>query len=757
MPMICVSPCPVRRRLHRIVLLFVVGVSSIAGAPVSYGGNRPDPLHPLLRDAARFERGRARAPYAMQGPMQGRPGGLLVKVRTTDPDTLQAEAPGLGVEIRAIVGDVASVETPVESLEALALVPGVFSIKPAKRYFPTLDISTVEMGADLAATTYGGTGKGVIVAVIDSGLDFRHRDFRKADGTSRVIAVWDQTDSSGAGAGCGAGFTFGRCYTKAALDADLSGGPVVNFGDGLGHGTHVAGIAVGNGLGTANGVPAGTYAGVAREADIIIVKVFTNSGAYTGDLTAAYSWIRDQSAAKGEPFVINMSLGSDFGAHDGTDPDEISLDAMLAAPNTGRAAAIATGNSRGGAVHIEGTAVVGVSNDHPFAIPVYTPVPGPNNDELNFDLWYEGGDNLTVSVVDAGGLVLATAARGTKTGPICTTSGAVTIDARNTTDPDDLDSEVSIVVVDDSVCVPATPPPSGATLKLRVTGVGVPQGGHYHSWNVAALDSPSHCRFTTPIESSIVTIPGTSFNATSVGAYVTRDCWPNADPNTGTTCTATSEPIGGVAGFSSNGPTRDGRLKPEIAAPGERVASSLSSSVNAALPLRTFDGLHFSLRGTSMASPHVAGALAILFQLNPKLTAVQARDSLGLSARADSFTGAVPNELAGNGKLDVFGGTQEILKLVQGIFIDDPGGLTWSAEPHSVTYNVYRGVRPGPLPASFGTCLASALASPGFVDNQLPAPRQAFIYIVTGVRNGIEGSLGFDGTGKQRINTSPCP
>jgi subtilisin family serine protease len=497
---------------------------------------------------------------------------------------------------------------------------------------------------------------------------------------------------------------------------------------------------------------------VAPEADLIIVKVFTSSGAFSGDLTAAYAWIRDRAASFGEPFVINMSLGSDFGAHDGSDPDEIALDAILASPNRGRAAAIASGNSRGAGIHVEATATPGVPIDHPFVIPSYVPAAGANNDEIDFDLWYKGGDNLTVALVDAAGAVLATAARGSKAGPLCTTSGAVTLDARNTTDPVNHDTEVVITILDSSSCSPATPPPPGATMKIRVTGVGVPQGGHYHVWNAASLGNAfPNVAFSPAVESSICAMPATSINATTAGSYVTRSCWPNADPNTLTTCRSISDSIGGISSFSGNGPTRDGRLKPEIAAPGEWVASSLSSLVPATSGQRTRDGLHWGLRGTSLASPHAAGALAVVLQFDPALTAVQARDRLMLNARADAFTGSVPNQLYGGGKLDLFAAAEDVLKPVTSVAIDPSGSLTWAAEPHSLTYDLYRGDLPGSLPGSYGICLAPALASPASIDPSLPAAGHGFFYLVTGVKDGIEGSLGLDSAGRQRPNASPCP
>ncbi|MFQ5845141.1 MAG: S8 family serine peptidase, partial [Planctomycetota bacterium] len=510
-------------------------------------------LHPVLREELLRRLPRGRSPFLLE-PRAGR---LLVRVHTLEPDALLRRAPGLGANVRAIVGGVASVLAPAPALGALAGLPGVVSIKPAHSYTPELDISTVEIGADAAAASYRGTGRGVIVAVIDTGLDFRHPDVRNPDGTTRVLAAWDQTDSGG-GQGCGGGIDFGRCWSRQELDADLAGGAPAGLRDGHGHGTHVAGIAAGNGMATANGVPAGTYAGVAPEADLLIVKVFTDSGSFAGDLTAAYAWIAGQAAGTGRPFVINMSLGSDFGAHDGTDPDELALDALLAPGVSGRSAAIAAGNSRGAGVHVEAAVAAGGANPHAFRIPAYDPSPGSDNDAIFFDLWYEGGDALGMSLLDPDGAPLAHADPGAATGLICTGSGAVLIDATNTADPDNLDGEIVVSIWDSSACPVPVPPAPASTMTLLVDGVSTPQGGRYHVWAEGFLGPGLRPRFDPAVESTLVGIPATARRAVAAGSHVTRGCWPSADPNGATTCFATSAPLGAASSFSSNGPTRDG-------------------------------------------------------------------------------------------------------------------------------------------------------------------------------------------------------
>jgi subtilisin family serine protease len=267
------------------------------------------------------------------------------------------------------------------------------------------------------------------------------------------------------------------------------------------------------------------------------------------------------------------------------------------------------------------------------------------------------------------------------------------------------------------------------------------------------------------VESTTVTVPATSARATSVGAYYTRHCWPNADPDTDDTCVTcpppngggACPPVGALADESSAGPTRDGRLKPELAAPYGVLTSRSAAAPPPPPQYLSPDGLHAPAGGTSFATPHVAGAMAVMLQLHPQLDALQLRQMLIDSARVDAFTGAVPNQLYGHGKLGVLTASEALLKIVESLTVAAGGSLNWTAEPHSTSYNVYRADLPGSLPTSYGGCLASGLVAPGFTDPQNPGPAAGFLYIVTGVKDGIEGSMGFDSGGHQRPNVSPCP
>ncbi|MCZ6670389.1 MAG: S8 family serine peptidase, partial [Acidobacteria bacterium] len=278
-----------------------------------------------------------------------------------------------GGEIHGRMGEVVSVRVPVDALEALARVPGVLSVQPARRYNLHMDISRPEMGAEAVTDQFALTGAGTLVAVVDTGIDIFHPDFRNSDGSTRIAAIWDQTDGSGLPP---SGFASGTFYSRADIDFALSFMLPLATGDGFGHGTHVTGTAAGNGRGTGNGEPNGVYVGIAHAADILVVRVFDDQASFCGscDLVAALDFIDQQATALGKPVVVNMSLGSQYGPHDGTETDDLAINAFT---RLGRAVVVSAGNSGNSGIHTEGDAVNGGPvTARSFSIPTYTPSGG---------------------------------------------------------------------------------------------------------------------------------------------------------------------------------------------------------------------------------------------------------------------------------------------------------------------------------------------------------------------------------------------
>jgi subtilisin family serine protease len=207
-------------------------------------------------------------------------------------------------------------------------------------------------------------------------------------------------------------------------------------------------------------------------------------------------------------------------------------------------------------------------------------------------------------------------------------------------------------------------PPTGGTWKLKFDQIAGSSGGRYDAWMV--LGQKGYCDVTwdAPSPGGTISIPGTARKAIAVGAYVTRTSWTNFKG--GTVEYVTPAVPGELASFSSEGPTRDGRIKPDLAAPGMGIGSSRARTVStksADGKLRTLpDKQHLVLEGTSMAAPHVTGAAAQLLSLDPTLTVNEVRVLLTLNARTDGFTGGgLPTNHWGSGKLDVFAAAQDLL------------------------------------------------------------------------------------------------
>jgi hypothetical protein len=201
--------------------------------------------------------------------------------------------------------------------------------------------------------------------------------------------------------------------------------------------------------------------------------------------------------------------------------------------------------------------------------------------------------------------------------------------------------------------------PAAGTWTIRVTPAGTASGQPYDFWIYTATTVP--IGGTAGFDNRfVVGSPGNANRAVTVGAFVSRLCWPSI-ATAGQICFVQREELGDIARFSSAGPTRDGRAKPEIAAPGLGVMSALSRDASTSTQRIGPDGLHSVREGTSMAAPHVVGAIAILLRAQPTLTPEDVKGLFAVSATADAFTtrvysvapGGAARDWWGFGKLDV--------------------------------------------------------------------------------------------------------
>lgn len=527
-----------------------------------------------------------------------------------------------GLEIGTVAGDVVTGTVAVGKLDGLAAVAGVSAIEGSRPVVGELDLALADSRAVLVhAGPPGHRGAGVVVGIVDSGIDWRHENFLRPDGTSRILFIWDQFLAPAAGEAPPAGFTFGVEYSRAQINAALAGTGVVRHADGdtgAGHGTHVAGIAAGDGSAAGQNRPAGTFVGVAPEADIIVVANQGGGARGLGDSARsldAIAYILGRAAALNRPVVVNMSQGDNLGPHDGTSLLERGIDNLLGAP--GRAMVKSAGNAAADRIHATGTVAPGGQQVVQFTIPA------SDTTQETIDIWYPAGDRMTFRITEPGGPTSATVAPGTSTTLALGNGNQVFVDSR-INDPNNGDGRIFLTIGRGGAQFV-----EAGTWSFTLAGTTI-TSGRFHAWVQRGLPN-TIAQFLPPHEDPDFTIstPGTAREVIAAGSYVTR--------GTG---------AGSASSFSSRGPTRDGRPAPNVSAPGQMIISARAAGI-----ARPGDAYH-ALQGTSMSAPHVTGAIALMLQAVPTLTQQAIRDCLRSTARADAFTATVPNTVWGAGKLD---------------------------------------------------------------------------------------------------------
>jgi hypothetical protein len=291
-------------------------------------------------------------------------------------------------------------------------------------------------------------------------------------------------------------------------------------------------------------------------------------------------------------------------------------------------------------------------------VPPYTPAPAAEGNHLAISFWYSGQDRLSITVVRPDGTEVTAGYGEVRQG--ASPRGGIYIDnASRGPNPSNGDHEAYIAVED----LAGSGPPQAGAWQIRVAAQQLGAAAPYHFWIFAATFNATGtgAGFTN---SHLVGSPGTARQAVTVGAYVSRLRWTSVDGNS-YGFTVPNEEVGDIAQFSSVGPTRDGRLKPEITAPGRVVISSLSRHADLPTALIVPGSRHFALQGSSMAAPIVAGGVALLLQRAPSLSPAEVKQILAGSSIRDNFTqrsyvpgdpGGLPNFTWGFGKLDIEAG-----------------------------------------------------------------------------------------------------
>lgn len=402
----------------------------------------------------------------------------------------------------------------------------------------------------------GLTGRGVLVAVIDSGIDYFHSDFRNPDGTTRIGLLADQDRD--------------RIYTREEINAALETGSrssaleLVPSTDPSGHGTAVAAIAAGNGR-EGNGV----YRGVAYESELMVVKLgtpLTDSFPRTTQLMKALDLVVRRARDMNRPLAVNISFGNTYGSHDGTSLLETFINDIS---NIGRNVIVAgTGNEGTGAGHRAGSLVMGQEENAQLSI-------APYETGMGVQLWKSYVDQFSIRLVTPSGEVI---------GPIDSRLGPQTLRYGGTRiliyygKPSPF-SRAQEVYFD---FLPVRDYLDSGIWTFRLTPERIVTG-RYDMWLPSrGILNPS-TRFLRPVPETTLTIPSTAANVISVGAY--------------------DDSYRAYADFSGRGFTRQTQqVKPDLAAPGVDIVTARRG------------GGYEAVTGTSFAAPFVTGSAALLMQ-----------------------------------------------------------------------------------------------------------------------------------------------
>ncbi len=503
----------------------------------------------------------------------------VIVLYTGAPGALSDAFPAL--DITFLFGNYAIVRLDRTSLDALAASPLVTYVeKPKQLFFELLNgrrascITPVQSDAVGIPDRLNLTGEGTLIAVVDSGIDYTHPDFRNEDGSSRILFLWDQTIAADPDRGFSppAGYPLGTLFTKKQLDAALAA-PDDEERDRLcpsrdlsGHGTHVGGIAAGGGR--ADG---GAYRGVAYRAGLIVVKLGApDSKGFpsTTQLMQAVNFCVEQSLITNRPLAVNLSFGNTYGSHSGTSLLETYLDFVS---NLGRVCIVCgSGNEGSSAGHAAGRLSENATERVEFAVSDF-------ERSLSIQLWKNYWDEIRVSVVApaAGASAVIPDAPGSWRFPL---GGTHLLVYCGEPSPYSLYQEIYIELLAPSSSAYITP----GIWSLQLTAQRVTDG-IYDLWMPAAQIRGAGTQFLNPTPLTTLTIPSTASGVITAGAY-------DSAANT-------------LATFSGRGYTwNTSQVKPDLVAPGVNITSCAPG------------GGYDVKSGTSMAAPFVSGSCSLLMQ-----------------------------------------------------------------------------------------------------------------------------------------------
>ena len=499
-----------------------------------------------------------------------------------------------------------------QNLGQFSEIPDSIQVEAAAAVYRELDHSVPEAWNPASNWSRSGprpTGQGVIVGIVDSGIDVTHPSLRTPSGQTRILRLWDQEPRGSKLSPLP--YRYGSEWDGAAVNSYLAAGQPFPSTDDRGHGTAVAGIVAGNAM----AAPQRRYVGVAEHADLVVVKLDASAYQFTDSRFVAQGieYVFKYAEGQGRPAVVNLSQGARIGPHDPNGQFEMSIQDVLE-DNEHRILVKSAGNDAAADAHASLDLDQGESKN------IWVDVPAGVGPSVLVDIWYDVADRIAIEVIDPLNIstrpVLGnTRATRTLAGGKCTITGWPN---RHTGA-----SQIAVFIEDSANAHDVMP---GMWI-IRFIGAEMDSGQPVHAW--LERGRPNSPRFLAPDSNCTTTPPAAVTSAICVGSY-------------------TMGPTHSLEASSSRGPDRLGKPPALLAAPGSPITSCDTSQGPT-----TTTGPYRSVSGTSFAAPHVTGAIALMLQVNPKLTRDQAISCLQRTCRNDGDTNAGPAEGWGSGKLDI--------------------------------------------------------------------------------------------------------